>query len=110
MPPTTRANGAHAKLKTKPFLRGVSHTFAAVASLAAGAMLTADTPAGPARLGSAIYTASLTIMFTISSIYHRPTWGLAGRARMRKLGKSFRPRRQDATLSLPHTASLPFPF
>ena len=76
---TAKSNGK-AKAKVKPALRGVSHNFAAVAALAAGALLTFDAPTSKAKIGCFIYTLSLTLMFTISATYHRPTWGPEGRA------------------------------
>ncbi len=91
MAASTRANGVHDKPKVKASLRGVSHHFAAVASLAAGTLLTLDAPRGAPQLGCLVYTLSLTLMFSISAFYHRPTWGPVGRARMRKLGESLEP-------------------
>lgn len=68
----------------KAKLRGVSHNFAAVAAAAAGIMLTLDSPPR-ARLGCAIYTMCLTFMFSMSALYHRPTWPPKSRAFMRRL-------------------------
>jgi len=58
----------------KPKLRGVLHQWAAVASLATGAVLliVADSPR--ARIAAAIYALSITALLGTSAVYHRVNW------------------------------------
>lgn len=69
----------------KPSLRGVSHQVAALVALAAGGVLVVLAPPGRATVASAVYSASLVTMFSVSALYHRPTWGPAARQWMRRL-------------------------
>lgn len=68
----------------KPKLRGVSHQVSFFGALVAGAALIALVPA-PARLGLAVYVASLCAMFGASALYHRPNWSPRARTWMRRL-------------------------
>ncbi len=72
-------------LAVKPSLRGVSHQDAAPVALLAGAVLVALAPPGRATLAAAVYSASLVVMFTVSALYHRPTWSAPARQWMRRL-------------------------
>jgi hemolysin III len=73
----------------KPRLRGVSHQWAFVASLALGIALVLSAPAGAARLASAVYAASVAGLFGTSALYHRLTWSSAAARRwMRRLDHS----------------------
>jgi hemolysin III len=65
---------ATAPLRAKPLLRGVSHTVAAVASLPLALSLFAAAGSRTAHLGAAVYGATLLVLFTLSAVYHRPTW------------------------------------
>jgi hemolysin III len=69
----------------KPSLRGVSHHAAALVALGAGLVLVVLAPPGRATLASAIYSASLVMMFSVSALYHRPTWGPSARQWMKRL-------------------------
>ena len=69
----------------KPRLRGVSHEIAAVVSVAAGMLLLRHVALGAARNAVAIYTASLTTLFAVSALDHRPTWRPRARQWMRRL-------------------------
>lgn len=71
--------------REKPLLRGVSHEIAAVVALAASVALVAAAAPGRARLAAGIYGASLVALFTISALYHRPTWSPRQRLFWRRL-------------------------
>jgi len=66
---------AHDKLaEVKPKLRGWLHLATAPLTLAAGVVLIALSPTPITRIGSALFTATAMILFTVSAIYHRGTW------------------------------------
>ncbi|KAL3133495.1 hypothetical protein ABBQ38_007355 [Trebouxia sp. C0009 RCD-2024] len=69
----------------KPKLRGVSHQYAACVSVPAGLLLTLRAPSQRAAVGSLVYTASLVSLFSISALYHQPTWQPHHRKWMRRL-------------------------
>ena len=60
--------------RVKPQWRGVSHQFAAFLAAPAALILWFAAEGFAARLGAAVYGLSLLGLFTISAIYHRPTW------------------------------------
>lgn len=67
---------------TRPLLRGYLHGGAAVLSVFGGAYLLALSPADPPRLASMlVYATGVTLLFTVSAVYHLRAWGLS-RARM----------------------------
>jgi hemolysin III len=72
----------------KPLLRGVSHEIAAFAALAAWIGLVAVAAPGPARAAASVYGATLLALFTISALYHRPTWTPRTRLFWRRLDHS----------------------
>lgn len=72
----------------KPLLRGVSHEIASGIALAAWILLVAAAPSHRARLAAAAYGASLFTLFTVSALYHRPTWSPRARLTMRRLDHS----------------------
>lgn len=72
----------------KPRLRGVSHQYAAYIALPAGLLLTSSAHTRKAAIGSLVYTASLVVLFSISALYHRPTWQPQQRKWMRRLDHS----------------------
>lgn len=72
----------------KPLLRGVSHEIAAFAALAAWIGLTAAAPSPRARLAAGVYGATLVALFTVSALYHRPTWAPRARLLWRRLDHS----------------------
>ncbi len=74
--------------RAKPLLRGVSHEVASFLAFAAWMALLAIAPAGRARAAAGVYGASLFALFTISALYHRPTWGTRTRLLMRRLDHS----------------------
>ncbi len=72
----------------KPRLRGVSHQWGFVVSLAAGALLVALAPSGRAVLAAAIYAAAVSALLGTSTLYHRVDWRPAARRWMRRLDRS----------------------
>lgn len=72
----------------KPLLRGVSHQWAFVASLAVGALLIVRAD-GPAQIvAAATFAASVATMFGVSALYHRVNWSRSRRLVMRRLDHS----------------------
>lgn len=69
----------------KPRLRGVLHQFAAAWALGAGSVLVAVAPTLRAAVAAAVYAVSLVALFVVSATYHRVTWGVRGRAWMRRM-------------------------
>ena len=72
----------------RPSLRGVSHQIACPLAIAAGAVLVALAPSARAALASAVFAASMALLFGVSALYHRRTWEPAARASMRRLDHS----------------------
>jgi hemolysin III len=62
------------KAEVKPKLRGWLHLATAPLTLAAGIVLIALSPNTVTRVGSALFTGTAVILFTVSAIYHRGTW------------------------------------
>jgi hemolysin III len=60
--------------KVKPRLRGVSHQWAFVVALVAGATLVAAAPDGRATFAAAVYAGSLAALLGTSALYHRVNW------------------------------------
>ncbi len=75
----------------KPRLRGWLHAYAAVVSLASGAALVATAAAlrgGVAALVTAIYCATVTLLFGTSALYHRLSWSPRAQRLMKRLDHS----------------------
>jgi hemolysin III len=72
----------------KPLLRGVLHQEAVWLALGAGAVLVATARTLQAGIAAAIYSASLVVLFAVSSIYHRVQWSPRARALMRRADHS----------------------
>jgi len=72
----------------KPRLRGVLHEGAFFVSLVTGVILVALAGSSRARLATAIYAASVTLLFGTSALYHRRTWSPHARAVMKRLDHS----------------------
>ena len=72
----------------KPRLRGWLHAGMAPLALAAGIVLIclAATPAG--AIGGAVFLAASVLLFGISGLYHRRTWGTRGTAILRRVDHS----------------------
>ena len=69
----------------KPKLRGWFHAVTSPLALAAGVVLIALAPTGPAAAASAAYVATAVVLFTTSAIYHRGNRGPRGEAWLRRL-------------------------
>jgi hemolysin III len=79
---------AAALAELKPRLRGWLHAYAAAVSIASGATLIAVSAAlrgGLAALTTAIYCATVTLLFGTSALYHRVDWSTPARAVMKRL-------------------------
>ena len=61
--------------EVKPKLRGWLHAVTSPLTLAAGVVLIVLSPTASTRIGSAVFMASALLLFTVSAIYHRGTWG-----------------------------------
>jgi hemolysin III len=61
--------------EVKPKLRGWIHAATAPLALAAGIVLVVLSPNAPTRVGSSVFATSALVLFTVSGIYHRGTWG-----------------------------------
>ncbi|GAC1329261.1 MAG: hemolysin III family protein [Mycobacteriales bacterium] len=72
----------------KPRLRGVLHEGAFFVSLVTGVVLVALANPGRARVATAIYAASVTLLFGTSALYHRRTWSPRARSVMKRLDHS----------------------
>lgn len=75
----------------KPRLRGWLHAYAAAVSLASGATLIAVAAAARghrAGLSTAVYAATVSLLFATSALYHRRPWGPRGHAVMKRLDHS----------------------
>lgn len=58
----------------KPKLRGYLHLSTAPLALAGGIVLIVLSPTTVTKIGSAVFTASALVLFTVSAIYHTGTW------------------------------------
>lgn len=69
------ADAVHgAVAEVKPRLRGWLHLGIAPLTLAAGIVLFVLSPNATTRIGSALFTGSALVLFTVSAIYHTGTW------------------------------------
>jgi hemolysin III len=71
--------------QTRPRLRGVSHQYAFLVSVVAGAFLVAAASGAKERASVTVFAAAVAAMFGISALYHRITWRPAVRRWMRRL-------------------------
>ena len=72
----------------KPRLRGVSHRWAFLASLFAGAALLFVAPSKRAIAAAMVYAISRSALFGVSALYHGVTWSVPARRWMRRLDHS----------------------
>jgi hemolysin III len=82
---------ATAVAELKPRLRGWLHAYAAAVSIATGAVLVSVAAAlrgAPAATSTAIYSATITLLFGISALYHRRTWSPRAHVVMKRLDHS----------------------
>ena len=93
--PSTRVDAAAALVtaiaEIKPRLRGWLHAYAAAISIASGAVLVAVASVArgaSAGIPTAIYAATVTLLFGTSALYHRIEWGPRGAAVMKRLDHS----------------------
>jgi len=75
-------------MATKPRMRGRLHQIAFFVSLPLGVALIAVAGTGQARIGAAVFAASLAGVFGSSAAYHRIPWSDAARRRMKRLDHS----------------------
>ena len=61
-------------LDPRPLLRGVSHQYALIAAVAAGATLVVLASGTRATLATGVYALSLAMLFGTSAVYHRKWW------------------------------------
>ncbi|MET9401801.1 hemolysin III family protein [Kitasatospora sp. NPDC002965] len=73
------------RVEPKPTWRGWLHAGMFPAAVAAGIVLICLAEPGPARIACAIYSASAWLLFGVSAVYHRFTWGPRGDAVLRRL-------------------------
>ncbi len=74
-------------LTRRPRLRGWLHAGMVPATAAAGVVLLRWSPSG-ARTAIAVYLASALLLFTVSAMYHRRSWGPRVHAVLRRLDHS----------------------
>jgi hemolysin III len=82
---------ANAVAELKPRLRGWLHAYAATISIASGVTLVtvaAVARGGRAGTSTAVYAATVTLLFGTSALYHRLNWSPRGLAIMRRLDHS----------------------
>jgi hemolysin III len=72
----------------KPKLRGVFHEVAFFVSLVSGAALVWAAPTTGSKLVMVVYALSISLLFGVSALFHRHTWGPVGRRRMRRADHS----------------------
>lgn len=65
---------AEIKAEIKPRLRGWLHLATAPLTLVAGIVLIWLSPTTTTRVGSALFTGSALVLFTVSAIYHTGSW------------------------------------
>jgi hemolysin III len=72
----------------KPALRGVLHEIAFFVSLVSGAALVWAAPTISSKLICLVYACAISLLFGVSALFHRHTWGPVGRRRMRRADHS----------------------
>jgi hemolysin III len=86
--PVADTEPAGASEPAKPRLRGVLHQIAFFASLVSGAALVWAAPTPASTVVMLIYAVSISLLFGVSALFHRHTWGPVGRRRMRRADHS----------------------
>ncbi|QIK74215.1 PAQR family membrane homeostasis protein TrhA [Nocardioides piscis] len=74
--------------EAKPHLRGWLHLGTAPLALAAGIVLVLLSPTTMTRTGSAVFTGTALVLFTVSAIYHRGDWSPRAHGRLRRFDHS----------------------
>jgi hemolysin III len=72
----------------KPRLRGVFHEVAFFVSLITGVALVTAAPTLASGLVVGVYALSISLLFGVSAVFHRHTFGPVGRRRMRRVDHS----------------------
>jgi hemolysin III len=72
----------------KPTLRGVFHEIAFFVSLVSGTVAVFLAPTTGSKLVVLVYAVSISLLFGVSALFHRHTWGPVGRRRMRRADHS----------------------
>jgi hemolysin III len=72
----------------RPALRGWLHLLCFWVSVAGGALLLDRAHGGPETAAAVVYSASLSALFGTSALYHRGTWTVAMRLRLRHLDQA----------------------
>ncbi len=72
----------------KPRFRGVLHQVAFFVSLVSGAALVAAAPTAGSAAVVSVYALSISLLFGVSALFHRCTWGPVARRRMRRADHS----------------------
>jgi hemolysin III len=70
--------------EVKPKLRGWMHLATAPLALAGGIVLVILSPDATTRWGSALFSASALVLFTVSAIYHTGSWSSRARTLLRR--------------------------
>lgn len=74
--------------RVKPKLRGYVHQYGFFVALALGVALVVFADGAKAKVAAVVYAVSLAGLLGTSALYHRVTWSLPARKRMRKLDHS----------------------
>jgi hemolysin III len=74
--------------EVKPKLRGWLHAGLTPLALAASIVLVVLSPTATTRIGSAVFTGTALLLFTVSAVYHRGTWSPRVWALLRRLDHS----------------------
>jgi hemolysin III len=82
------ADGDSGLAGVKPRLRGVFHQVAFFVSLVSGTALVVAAPTAGSAAVMAVYAVSISLLFGVSALFHRHTWGPVGRRRMRRADHS----------------------
>jgi hemolysin III len=69
----------------KPHLRGWLHLGTFPLAFVTGALLTMLAPPGAARAAVAVFAVTATLLFGVSALYHRRTWGPRAHAVLKRL-------------------------
>ncbi|MEU3062317.1 hemolysin III family protein [Streptomyces subrutilus] len=84
-PVAEAAEAVESALEAKPLLRGWLHLGMFPAVLVAGLVLMAFTDSTRARVACGVYILTACLLFGVSAVYHRGTWGPRGEAVLRRL-------------------------
>ena len=79
------AVGQFVERKVKPRLRGWLHFCMVPLAATAGIVLVVLAPTTPGKVGGAVFLAASLLLFGISGVYHRFTWGARGEALLRRV-------------------------